>query len=294
MLNIYEQERKNKNQSFLIITLFVIFITLSVWLISISLDLPLSIAIYALLFSLLSSLSAYNYGDKIVLSIHHAILVNKKDYFNYYTVVENIAMVKKLPIPKTYIIKTKAMNAFATGKDPKNASVCITTGLLEKLNRTQLEAVIAHELSHIQNYDSRLFVIVALLIGSLSILVNLGTRYSIFNNRSNDHKDNHPIIAIIGLLLIIFAPIIAKLIQLAISRKREYLADAMAVKSTKQPNGLIEALDIISKDKNKFEYASTSTIPLYISNPFKKEKVANLFSTHPPIEDRIKVLSKML
>ena len=294
MLNIYEQERKNKNQSFLIITLFVIFITLSVWLISISFDLPLTIAVYALALSLLSSLGAYNYGDKIVLSMHRAILVTKKDYFNYYTVTQNISMVKKIPMPKIYVMKSNAMNAFATGKDPKNSSICITTGLLEKLNRTQLEAVIAHELSHIQNYDSRLFVIVALLVGSLSILVNLGTRYSIFNNRSSDRKDNHPIIAIIGLLLIIFAPIIAKLIQLAISRKREYLADAMAVKSTKQPSGLIEALNIISQDKNKFEYASTSTIPLYISNPFKKEKMANLFSTHPPIEDRIKVLSKML
>jgi heat shock protein HtpX len=293
MINIYEQERKNKNASFLIIFLFVIFITLSAWLITVGFDLPLTIAVYALIFSVISSLSAYNYGDKLVLSMHHAIVVNKKQYPIYYSVTENMAMVKKIPLPKLFIIKSNALNAFATGKDPQHSSVCVTTGLLEKLNRTQLEGVIAHELSHIQNYDSRLFIIVSLLIGSLSLLINLGTRYSIFNRRSND-RDTNPIFAIVGLILIIFSPIIAKLIQLAISRKREYLADAMAVKSTKQPNGLIEALTIISEDKNKFETASTSTNSLYISNPFKKEKMANLFSTHPPIQDRIKVLSKML
>ncbi len=293
MINIYEQERKNKNASFLIIFLFVIFITLSVWLITVGFELPLTIAVYALILSIISSLSAYNYGDKIVLSMHHARPITKKQYPIYYAVSENISMVKKIPLPKLYVITSPALNAFATGKDPQHSSVCVTTGLLQKLNRTQLEAVIAHEFSHIQNYDSRLFIVVSLLIGSLSILVNLGTRYSIFNRRSND-RDSHPIFAIVGLLLIVFAPIIAKLIQLAISRKREYLADAMAVKSTKQPSGLIEALTIISQDKNKFETASTSTISLYISNPFKKEKMANLFSTHPPIKDRIKVLSKML
>ncbi|MPM74953.1 Protease HtpX [bioreactor metagenome] len=186
------------------------------------------------------------------------------------------------------------MNAFATGRDPQHAVVCATTGLLEKLNRSELEAVVAHELSHIKNYDIRLMTIVSVLIGTLSILINMAYRRSFFGGDRDDDNNNNNILAIIGIFLIIFAPLIAQLTQLAISRRREYFADASAVKLTRQPQGLINALKKLSTDNQKLETASTATASLYITNPFKGNKIATMFSTHPPIEDRIKALEQML
>ena len=215
--------------------------------------------------------------------------------FNFYTVTENLSLANGTPVPKIYVIDSPAMNAFATGRNPEHALICATTGLLEKLNRTELEAVVAHELSHIKNYDIRLMMIVSILVGTLSILINTATRASFFGGRNRDNNDNGgSIFAIIGLILIIFAPLIAQLIQLAISRRREFLADASGIKLTRQPQGLIDALKKISQDSNKLETASTATASLYINNPFKGNKIASLFSTHPPIEDRIAALNKML
>ena len=238
---------------------------------------------------------SYFWGDKIVVGLNNAKPVNRKDFFDFYTVTENLSIANGTPVPKIYVIDSPAMNAFATGRDPEHALVCATTGLLGKLNRTELEAVIAHELSHIKNYDIRLMMIVSILIGTLSILINTATRASLFGGRHRDNNDNNNgIFAIIGLILIIFAPIIAQLIQLAISRRREFLADASGIKLTRQPQGLIDALKKISQDSNKLETASTATASLYINNPFKGNKIASLFSTHPPIEDRIAALNKML
>ena len=231
----------------------------------------------------------------MVLALNQAQPANKNNYPLLYQVVENISIANQTPMPQIYIISTYAPNAFATGRDPKHAVVCVTSGLLSKLNRSELEAVIAHELSHIKNYDIRLMTIVSILIGSLSILINMAYRSSFFR-RDNDREDNqaNTIIAILGFIMIIFAPIIAQLIQLAISRRREYYADASAVKLTRQPQALIDALTKISQDDSVFETASTATASLYITNPFKGNKIASLFSTHPPIEDRIKALKSML
>ena len=295
MINVYEQVTRNKLRSGVIISLFTAFILLAVYFISRAFGYGNEMVVYAAIVSLSMSGVSYFWGDKIVVSLNGARPANRKEFFDFYTVTENLSMVNKTPMPKVYVIDSPAMNAFATGRDPDHAIVCATTGLLQKLNRTELEAVVAHELSHIKNYDIRLMMIVSILIGTLSILINSVTRLSFFGGRDRDDNDSgNQITAIIGLILIIFAPIIAQLIQLAISRRREFLADASGVKLTRQPQGLIDALEKISQDSNKLETASTATASLYISNPFKGNKIASLFSTHPPIEDRIKALKQML
>jgi len=294
MINVYEQITRNKIRSGVIISFFVAFVILVAYLITISFNLDNSLLFFAIIFSLLSSGASYFWGDKMVLGLNRARPATRKEFFNFYTVTENLSLANQNPVPKIYVIDSPAPNAFATGRDPEHAVVCATTGLLEKLNRSELEAVIAHELSHVKNYDIRLMTIVSILIGTLSILISIATRSTFFGrNRDNDNEGG-AVLAIIGIILIIFAPIIAQLIQLAISRRREYFADASAVKLTRQPQKLIDALTKISQDPNKLETASTATASLYINNPFKGNKIASLFSTHPPIEDRIKALQQML
>lgn len=291
MVNIYEQISSNKRRSTVIILFFITFIIGASYAISYTFNvqglLPL-----AIIFSIGSSLVSYFAGDKIVLSMNGAIPASRKEYFDFYTVTENLAMADQIPTPKIYVIPSPAMNAFATGRDPDHAIICATTGLLEKLNRTELEGVVGHELSHIKNYDIRLMTIVSILIGTLSILINLS--WHIRPSRNDRENQGGGILAIIGLILIIFAPIIAKLIELAISRRREYFADASSVMLTRQPSGLISALKKISGDPNILETASTATASIYISNPFKGNKIASLFSTHPPVADRIKALEGMM
>ena len=293
MVNVYEQVSRNKIRSSVIIALFTVFILAVTYVIVYSFNLSSSYLVIALIFSIGSSLGSFFYGDKIVLALNQARPATREEFFNFYTVTENLCIGAGMPLPKIYVIDSPAMNAFATGRDPEHAVVCATTGLLEKLNRSEIEAVIAHELSHVQNYDIRLMMVVSILIGTLSILINMTTN-SFFFGRDRDNDNKSPIFAIIGIILIIFAPLIAQLVQLAISRRREYLADASGVKLTRQPQSLIDALLKISGDSNRLATASTATASLYISNPFKGNKVASLFSTHPPIEDRVKALQSML
>lgn len=290
MLNVYEQVDRNKRQSALIIAVFIAFIALSSYLVAYVSDSGSGFIIFALIFSLISSLGSYYYGDKFILFLNRAVPASRRLYFNFYTVTENLSQANGLPMPKIYVINSPAPNAFATGRDPEHAVVCATTGLLEKLNRTQLEGVIAHELSHIKNFDIRLMMLVSVLIGTLSILTNISWR----SRRHSDDDNRNNGLAVLGFVLLIFSPIIAQLIQLAISRRREFLADASGVKLTRQPNGLIEALGIISQDPNTLASASTATASLYINNPFKLDKFASLFSTHPPITDRIRALEQMM
>ena len=294
MINVYEQVSRNKFKSSLIIILFIGFILTATYFISHVFGYGNEFMFTALIISLFTSGGSYFWGDKIVITLNNAKTAERKDFFDFYTVTENLSMTNGTPMPKIYIVDSPAMNAFATGRNPEHASICATTGLLQKLNRTELEAVIAHELSHIKNYDSRLMMIVSILVGTLYLVVNMTTRISFGSKNSDDNNNGNAIFAIIGLIMIIFAPIIAKIIQLAISRRREYLADASGVKLTRQPQGLIDALQKISQDPNKLETASTATSSLYISNPFKDNKIANLFSTHPPIENRIAALKQML
>lgn len=294
MVNVYEQIASNKRRSIVIVTGFVGFIVVCGYLIGNYTSSP-DILPLALGLSLLTSLGGYFAGDKIVLSLNGAKPALRQDYFDFYTVTENLSIAAQIPTPKIYVIKSDAPNAFATGRDPTHAYICATTGLLDKLNRTELEGVIAHELSHIKNYDIRLMTLVSVLIGSLSILINMSYNRSFFGKENNnDNRQSNSILTLVGFLLIIFAPLIAKLIQLAISRQREFLADAGAIMVTRQPSGLIDALKKISADPAHFNQASTATATLYINNPFKDNKLGSLFSTHPPITDRILALEKMV
>lgn len=268
MLNVYEQVSRNKIKSNFILILFVVFIVSTAYLISYAFDLGEDFIVGAAFFSFLSSFGSYFWGDKIVTALNGAKPASRKKYFNFYTATENLALSQQIPVPKIYVIDSPAPNAFATGRDPQHAIVCATTGLLEKLNRTELEGVIAHEISHIQNYDIRLMMIVSILIGSLSILTNMAHRTR--NYDDDDRKSS--VLSFIGVLLIIFSPIIAQLIQLAISRRREFLADASAVKITRQPSGLINALIKIDDDPAVLKSASTATASLYINNPFKNDQ----------------------
>jgi heat shock protein HtpX len=292
MVNIYEQISNNKTRSFFIISFFIVFIIGAAYAIGYAFDLQ-GLLPLAIIFSLFSSGASYFWGDKIVLSMNQARPASRKEFFDFYTVTENLAMADQIPTPKIYVIDSAAMNAFATGRDPEHAVVCATTGLLAKLNRTELEGVVGHELSHVKNYDIRLMTIVSILIGTLSILINFASQSMFFGRRDSEDRQGGRALVIIGLVLIIFAPIIAQLIQLAISRRREYFADASAVMLTRQPGGLISALKKISTDPNPLKTASTATASLYINNPFKGNKIASMFSTHPPIEDRIKALEGM-
>lgn len=273
--------------------MFVGFIIFAAYAIGYAFDIN-GILPIAIIFSLFSAGVSFFWGDQIVLGLNHARPASRKEFFDFYTVTENLAMADQLPMPKIYVIDSSAMNAFATGRDPKHAIVCATTGLLNKLDRTELEGVIGHELSHVKNYDTRLMTIVSILIGTLSILINISSRSFLFGGGRDRDRENGGILAIVGIIMIIFAPIIAQLIQLAISRRREYFADASSVMLTRQPSGLISALKKISQDPNLLETASTATASLYINDPFKGNKLASMFSTHPPIADRIKALEAMM
>lgn len=294
MKSIYDQINENKIRSATIIGLFIAFIFGVSYFITIAFNLDNSLLFIAIVFSLISSLVGYFKGDQIVLALNKARPVRRDEFFNFYTIVENLSIANQTPAPNIYVIDSESPNAFASGRDPKHAIICATTGLLKKLNRTELEGVIAHELSHIKNYDIRLMTLVSILVGTLTILINTATRSTFFRRDDNNERNNNGILTLIGFILIIFSPLIAQIIQLAISRRREYFADASAIKLTRQPQGLIDALTKISLDNSKLETASTATASLYIINPFKGNKLASMFSTHPPIEDRIKVLQQML
>ncbi len=245
---------------------------------------------------------SYHFSDTIVLKISGARPADRTTDFEFYTVTENLALASGLPQPKLYVIEDTAMNAFATGRDPEHAVVCATTGLLSKLNRTELEGVIAHELSHIKNYDIRLMSVVAVMVGMVALLADLFLRLSFWGKGSRDDNKGSlgALILVLGLIFAILSPIVANLIKLAISRRREFMADAGSVAITRQPNGLIQALIKISEDHEPLEAANKATAHLYIANPFK-DKVksgaqlfAGLFNTHPPVEDRLKALQEMV
>ena len=310
MINIYEAIEANKRKSATIVILFAAFIAVAVYFISQAAGIylgyepgGLGFAGIALIIAGLMSFGGYYYSDKIVLKISGARPADRKRDFLFYTVVENLSIATGLPKPKLYVIDDSAPNAFATGRDPKHAVVCITTGLLSKLNRTELEGVLAHELSHVRNYDIRLMSVVAVLVGMVALLGDFFLRMSFYGRRRDSSRKSGQlgvVILVLGILFAILSPIIAKLIQLAISRRREFLADASAISITRQPQGLISALQKISEDTEPLEVANKATAHLYIINPFKGKKshsaigwFAGLFNTHPPISKRIKTLKNM-
>jgi len=298
MLNVYEQVDANKRRSALIIAAFIFFVVGFIWLAGKLLGADQGMIIGAAFFSLFSAISSYLWGDKIILSLSRAKPASRSDHFNFYTAVENIALAAQIPVPKLYVIEDPAMNAFATGRDPKHAVVCATTGLLENLNKSELEGVVAHEVSHIVNYDILLMTLVAVLVGMVTLLSDWLIRLTRFGSRDDNRERANPVALVIGLLALIISPLVAKLIQLAISRRREYLADAAAVKLTRQPQGLINALRKLAQTA-PLRLANQATAHLFIVNPFRGmrgglRRLAAIFTTHPPIEERIARLQKML
>lgn len=298
-MNIYSQISSNKAKTWMIIILFVAFITTIVFVYGkISGD-GLSFAGIALIISGIMGLTSYYYSDKMILGMSNAKQIVKSDHPELFRTVENLCIGEGIPMPKIYIIQDSAPNAFATGRDPKHAVVCVTTGILDKLNKAELEGVIAHELSHVRNYDIRLMSIVVILVGLVALLADFFMRSLWYgSHKRDDNRGNaQGIFMIIGIVLAILSPIIATLIQLAISRKREFLADASGVLVTRYPEGLASALEKISKDKEPLEVANNATAHLYIENPFKSKMpghwFTNLFNTHPPVEERIKILRSM-
>lgn len=299
MQNIYEQIDSNKRRSFWVITLFIIFVTAFGYFFSYLYDYDWTFLVFALGISSIGSWVSYYNSDTIALSLAGAQPVTHKTYPQYINIVENLARVARIPAPKTYIIPSNAMNAFATGRDPEHGAIAITQGILDKMTRTEIEGVVAHELSHIRNYDTRLMTIVAILVGSIAMVMNWSWRMSMFGGgrrrSDNDNNGGNAIVMIIGIVLIILAPVIAQLIQMAISRRREFFADAAAAMLTRQPSGLISALKKIAANEDAvLETANTATAHLYIDDPVTSEThgtwMAKLFSTHPPITERIRAL----
>jgi heat shock protein HtpX len=309
MRNIYEVQASNKWKSVVITAFFVVFVFLATYIISSAFGYyqgyqPGGLGFFgiALIVSGVSTFVSYYYSDKIVLGISGARPAKPIEDKLFTQVIENLCIGAGIPKPKLYVIEDTAPNAFATGRDPEHAVVCTTTGLLSKLNRTELEGVMAHEISHIRNYDIRLMSIVSVMVGLVALLGDWFLRTRFWGGNRDRNKDDGgigAIMMILGLIFAILSPIIAQLVQLAISRRREFIADAGSVEITRQPQGLISALEKISTDTEPLEAANKATAHLYIVNPFKQgsnkavARLSGLFNTHPPIVERINILKAM-
>ena len=294
---MFEDIKRNKMKSWFIVLLFLVFISFIVYYICMALDLGEMSIIIAITFSILSTWGSYYYSDKIVLTLNKARPATKEENLKLVNILDALVVSSGLPCtPKLYIVEDVQPNAFATGRNPENAVICVTTGLLDKLEYYELEGVIAHEMAHIKNYDIRLSAVVSVMVGFVVMLSDWFTRIAFWGGSrdSDDDSKGNAIVMLIGLIFLILAPIFGKLMQLAISRKREFLADATAIQFTRNPDGLISALQKISDDPNELKSANKSTENMYIANPFRnKNKSSNLWSTHPSIEDRVEALRNL-
>ncbi len=298
---MFETTKRNKLKSGIIVAIFILVITLIVYYVCNALELGTFSIVIALIFSIASAWGSYYYSDKIVLSINRARPATKEEDLKIVNILDALMVTSGLSTkPRLYVVEDNQPNAFATGRNPENAVICVTTGLLEKLDYYELEGVIAHELSHIKNYDILLSCVVSVMVGFVVMISDMFSRIlfwgGIDNDRDSDSNGNI-ILMIIGAVLLILSPIFGTLMQLALSRKREFLADSTAVEFTRNPDGLISALQKLDADENQLQTANSATANMYIVNPFKdntkegkKKKSSNLWSTHPSIEDRIEAL----
>lgn len=293
----YQLVASNKRRSTLIVAAFIIFIVGAALLMSYAFGFGYQIVAIALIISGIMSFISYWWSHKIILAISSARPAKREEFFDFYTTIENLSMSQRMPMPELYVIEDTAMNAFATGRDPQHAVICATTGLLNRLNRSEIEGVMAHELAHVQNYDIRLMSIVSVLVGLIALISDGLLRMTFLGGRRRS-RDKHGggqlqlILIIVGLVLALLSPIIANLIKLALSRRREFLSDATAAAMTKNPEGLARALEKLGQDKEPLEAANKATAHLYIDNPLKNHHdaigmFAKLFNTHPPIEERV-------
>lgn len=290
MATLYTEYDKNVRKTWFLMALFLVIVVALGYFISYYYDNP-AILYFAVIFSVLMNVISYWYSDKIVLSISGAKEAKREEYLELHRIIENLSITAGIPQPKLYIIDDLSPNAFATGRDEKHSAVAVTSGLLKILEKVELEGVIAHELSHIKNRDILLSTVVVVLVGFISIMADIFMRNS-FRSSGGNRNNGNAILMIIGVVFIILSPLISRLIQLAISRKREYLADASGALLTRYPEGLASALKKISEANIPMKNKNSATAHLYISNPLGSvnKKISSWFSTHPPVEDRVKAL----
>lgn len=303
----YSQVDSNKTKTWLIMVLFTLFVAIVAYILTQALGFTIDESIgftgIFLVIAIIMNFASFYYSDSIILAISQAQQLQRKDNVDLFRLIENLCIADGLPMPRVYVIDDSAPNAFATGRDPKHSAIVFTTGILDKLDKTELEGVIAHELSHVKNFDIRVMAVVTILVGLIALLADVFFRSLWFGGgRRNNNEDRNGlggILIIVAVVLALLSPIIAQLIQLAVSRKRESLADASGAVLTRNPDALADALLKISGDKEPLEVANKGTAHLYIVNPFKEDHkggvtwFANLFNTHPPIEERVAALRAM-
>ncbi len=296
MATLYTEQDKNTRKTWLLMCLFFVIVVAAGWFISFYYNSP-DILIIAVIFSVAMNITGYWYSDKISLSLAGAKPANRDQSPVLFRVVENLSITSGLPMPKLYIIDDLSPNAFATGRDKEHSAIAVTSGLLSIMNENELSGVIAHEMSHIGNRDTLVMTVVVVLVGFIAILAHIFTRMSLFGGSRRSERDGGGqignIILIVGLVFVVLSPVIAKLIQLAISRKREFLADASGALLTRYPEGLASALEKISAHSVPLSRANNATAHLFIANPFGNKSsmgMAKLFMTHPPVEERIAIL----
>jgi heat shock protein HtpX len=296
---MYDQISQNKRNSWVLVILITAFLVLLGYIVGEYWGRGYGYGgiVFALVIAVISGLISYYGGAGMILAMSRAKQIEKKDHPQLFNVIDELSIAAGVPMPKVYIINDTAPNAFATGRDPEHASVAITTGLLEKLNRDELQGVMAHELSHVQNRDILFSMMVGIMVGSIVLISDFFVRSVIWGGRGRKKggdKGSGPLI-LIGLVLAILAPLFAKMLQLAVSRQREYLADASAAQMTRYPEGLASALEKISGDREVLEVANRATQHMYIVNPIKpfEKRAKGLFSTHPQIEERVARLRAM-
>jgi heat shock protein HtpX len=296
MATLYTEQGQNIRKTWILMSGFLIIIIGLGFVISRMYNNP-TILYFFVAFSIIMNIVSYWYSDKIALSLAKAHEATREEYFDLYTTIENIAITAGLPKPKIFVIEDPSPNAFATGRDKNHAVIAVTTGLLSIMNKTELEGVIAHEMSHVGNRDMLVSTVAVVLVGFVSVISDMLIRSTLFGGGRDDNKEGNGLFVIIGIIFSILAPIAATLIQLSISRKREYLADASGALLTRYPEGLASALEKIEQYGRPMQTQSTAIAHLYIANPLGSgnfaKKASNLFSTHPPIEDRIKILRSM-
>lgn len=296
---MYEDIRSNKIKSGVIVSIFIVVITLIIYYICMAFDLGIFSIVFALVFSIATAYASYYNSDKIILKMSHAREATHEENQKLVNILDALVVSSGIGVtPKLYVVEDAQPNAFATGRDPEHSIICVTTGLLEKLDYYELEGVIGHELAHIANYDIRLSAVVTVMVGFIVMLSDMFTRTFLYGrrgSRDNDSGNGNAILMLIGLVFLILAPIFGKLMQLAISRRREFLADATSAKYTRNPDGLISALEKISGDPNELKTANKATASMYISSPFRDKKVkkSSIWSTHPSLDERVEALRNL-
>jgi heat shock protein HtpX len=300
---VYDQIASNKRKTWLLIAGFVLIVTAVALAFVLLFDIGVFFVPVALVIAILMAWGAYWNSDKLALAVSRAQPADPQQYARYHNLVEGLTLASGLPKPRLYVVEDSAPNAFATGRNPKHAALAVTTGLLEKMNRVELEGVLAHELSHVKNYDILVSTIAITMVGAVALLADVGLRAvfwgGLSGRRRSDSSGAGAIVAVASLLLVVLAPLLARIMQMAVSRRREFLADASGALMTRYPPGLISALEKLRDDRTVVASASKATEQLWIESPLDKEgtnRQANwnrLFSTHPPLEDRIAALQEM-